>query len=114
MVEIERHIFLEKQIIILSPATHIKLSTTEHVKSHHFSIWPSNLLLLPLTSCCIAPASHSMAGEANQILQVADGPIINESKSDSGMESDVPTSSSSSNMATTNMVDKTTPKMVDY
>jgi hypothetical protein len=55
-----------------------------------------------------------MAGEANQILQVADGPIINESKSDSGMESDVPTSSSSSNMATTNMVDKTTPKMVDY
>jgi hypothetical protein len=55
-----------------------------------------------------------MAGETDQIFHVVDEPIVNESKSDSGTESDVPAASSSSNMAVAKMVDKTTPKMVDY
>jgi hypothetical protein len=45
VVETERHLFLGKRIITLSPAAHIKLSTAEHVKSHRFSFLPSNLLL---------------------------------------------------------------------
>jgi hypothetical protein len=54
-----------------------------------------------------------MAGETDQTLNVADEPIVNESKSDSGMESDVLVMSSS-NMAAAKMADKTTPEMVDY
>jgi hypothetical protein len=98
----------------LSPAVHIKLSTAEHIRSHHFSLSPSNLLLLPFTACCTAPTSHSMAGETDQILHVVDEPIISESKSDSRMESDVLATSSSSNMAAAKMADNTTPEMVDY
>jgi hypothetical protein len=55
-----------------------------------------------------------MAGETDQILCVIDEPIVNESKSDYGMESDVLAASSSSNMAAAKMTDKTTPEMVDY
>jgi hypothetical protein len=55
-----------------------------------------------------------MAGEADQILHVTDEPVINKSKSDSEMESDVLVTSSSSNMTAAKMVDKTTPEMVDY
>jgi hypothetical protein len=55
-----------------------------------------------------------MAGETDRILRVADEAIINESKSDFGTKSDVPTMSSSSNMAVANMADKTTPELVNY
>jgi hypothetical protein len=55
-----------------------------------------------------------MAVEANQILRVTDEPIINKSKSDFKMESDIPATSSSSNMATGKMIEKTTPEMIDY
>jgi hypothetical protein len=55
-----------------------------------------------------------MAGEADQILHVADEPVVNESKSDSGTESDILTTSSSSNMAAAKMAVKTTPELVDY
>jgi hypothetical protein len=55
-----------------------------------------------------------MASETDQIHRATVEPIINKSKSDSGTESDVPATSSSSNMATAKMVDKTTPEMVDY
>jgi hypothetical protein len=113
VVETERHLFLGKQIVILLPAAHIKLSTDEHVQFHHFSLLSSNLLLIPFIACCAAPTSHSVVGEADQILRVIDEPVINESKSDSEMESDVPVASSSSNMAVAKMKDKTTPKMVD-
>jgi hypothetical protein len=54
-----------------------------------------------------------MASEADQIPRVTDKPIINDGKSDSEMESDVRTTSSS-NVAAAKMVDKTTPEMVDY
>jgi hypothetical protein len=42
VVEIERHPFLEKLIITLSPTTHIKLDVDLHARSHHFSF----------TACC--------------------------------------------------------------
>jgi xanthine dehydrogenase molybdopterin-binding subunit B len=93
---------------------HIKLSTTEHVKSHHFSLSPSNLLLFPFTACYAAATSHSMAGEADQTPHVTDEPIINENKSDFETESNIPTTSSSSNAAAAKMAEKIIPEMVDY
>jgi hypothetical protein len=54
-----------------------------------------------------------MAGDADQILHVTDEPIVNASKSDSKMESNV-SAASCSNMAAAKMAEKTTPKMVDY
>jgi hypothetical protein len=93
---------------------HIKLSVAKHVKSHCFLLSPSNLLLLPFTACCAVVTSHSMAGEADQILRVANELIVNNSKSDSETESDVPAASSSSNVPARKMSDKTTPEIVDY
>jgi hypothetical protein len=55
-----------------------------------------------------------MASETDQIHRAAIEPIINNSKSDSGIESDIPAASSSSNMATAKMADKTTPEIVNY
>jgi hypothetical protein len=55
MVEIERHLFLMKGIVTLSSASHIKLSTTENVKSHRFSLLPSNLLLSHLLLTALLP-----------------------------------------------------------
>jgi hypothetical protein len=107
------HLFLGKRIIILSPAVHIKLSTAVHVQSPHVLLSPSNLLLLPFTVCCVAPTSHSIADEADQILRIVDELIIDESKSDCEMGSDVPVASSS-NVAAAKMADKTTPEMIDY
>jgi hypothetical protein len=45
VVETERHLFLGKRIVTLSPAAHIKLNATVHTKSHHFSLLPSSPLL---------------------------------------------------------------------
>jgi hypothetical protein len=101
----QKGIFLGKQIVTMSPAVHIKLSAVEHVKS--------NLLLVLFTTCCTAPTSHSMASETDQTLRVTDEPIVNKSKSDSGMESDV-LLTSSSNMAAAKMANKTTSEMADY
>jgi hypothetical protein len=114
VVEIGRHLFLGKRLVILLPATHIKLSTAEHIKSHHFLLSPFNLLLLSFTVCCAAPTSHVMAGEADQNPCVANEAIINENKSDSETESGVPVTSSSSNIAVVKMAEKTIPEMVDY
>jgi hypothetical protein len=38
--------FLGKRIVMLLPAAPIKLSATEHITSHHFSLLPSHLFLL--------------------------------------------------------------------
>jgi hypothetical protein len=45
VVEIEIHLFIGKQIVILSPAAYINLSTIEHIKSHRFT------LLTPIFYC---------------------------------------------------------------
>jgi hypothetical protein len=55
-----------------------------------------------------------MAGETDQILQVPDEPVVDETKSAFGAESDVPVASSSSNVAVVKMANKTTPSMSDY
>jgi hypothetical protein len=55
-----------------------------------------------------------MASEADQILCVTDEPVVNDSKGDFEMESNIPVTSSSSNVAPAKMADKTTPKMADY
>jgi hypothetical protein len=109
VVETEIHLFLRKQIIILSSAAYIKLSAAEHVKSHRFSLSPSNLLLLPFTICCATLTSHSMAGEVDKSPH-----IVDESKSDSEMESNILVVSSSSNVAAMKIAKETTPEMVDY
>jgi hypothetical protein len=54
-----------------------------------------------------------MASEVDQIPHVTDEPIINENKSDSEMESNVPVISSSSNVAAVKMAEKTTLEMVN-
>jgi hypothetical protein len=55
-----------------------------------------------------------MASEANQILRVADEPVVDESKSNSGMESGSPAASTSSNTSAAKIADKTIPDMSDY
>jgi hypothetical protein len=59
VVETERHPFLGKQIVTLSPIAHIKLSATEHVKCHRFSLLLSNLLLLHLLREAPLPLPHN-------------------------------------------------------
>jgi hypothetical protein len=55
-----------------------------------------------------------MDGEADQNPPTITKPIIDDNKSDFGMESDVLTSSSSSNMAIVKIANKTIPDMYDY
>jgi hypothetical protein len=47
-------LFLEKLIVTLSPAAHIKLDAIVHAKSHRFSLLPSSLLLF----CLLVAAPH--------------------------------------------------------
>jgi hypothetical protein len=55
-----------------------------------------------------------MAGEADQILHATDEPVVNESKSDSRVESYSPAMSTSSNATAVKIADKTIPDMCDY
>jgi hypothetical protein len=84
MVETKIHLFLGEQIITLSHAAHIKLNTTEHIKSHRFSLsgfqsFPSNF-----TTRWPALTFHSMAREAFRTLHAANKPAedADEGKSD--------------------------------
>jgi hypothetical protein len=56
VVEIERHLFLRKQIITQSPNAHIKLDATANAKSHHFSC----LLSSPLLSHSLFATPHPL------------------------------------------------------
>jgi hypothetical protein len=58
--------------------------------------------------------SQFMAGEVDQILRAADEFVVDESKSDSGMESHSLAASTSSNVIAAKIVDKTIPNMSDY
>jgi hypothetical protein len=100
VVETERHLFLGKQIVTLSPDAHIKLSATMHAKFHHFTPLPSHLLLLPFSARYTTPTPHSMASEIGQNLPITDEPVAGDNKSALG-GSDVLAVSSSSNMAAT-------------
>jgi hypothetical protein len=57
VVEIERHFFLGKLVVTLSPVVHIKLSTAECVQFHHFR----SLIFyyFTFTTLCTAPTSLS-------------------------------------------------------
>jgi GH25 family lysozyme M1 (1,4-beta-N-acetylmuramidase) len=55
-----------------------------------------------------------MAGEADQTPRTIDESVVDEKKSDSDTESNILAASSSSNVAATKIVKKTTPEMVDY
>jgi hypothetical protein len=81
VVETERHLFLGKQIVTLSPDAHIKLSTAMHAKFHHFTPLPSHLLLLPFSARYTTPTPHSMASEIGQNLPITDEPVAGDNKS---------------------------------
>jgi hypothetical protein len=93
---------------------HIKLGAVVHAKSYHFTLSPSNLLLLPFTAHCTAPTPCSMARETAHNLPITDEPITNDTKSDSRTESDSRAMLTSSNAAAAKIADKTVPSMSDY
>jgi hypothetical protein len=55
-----------------------------------------------------------VAGEADWTLYTDDEPIIDENKSNSGIENDAPMATSSSNMAAIKIAEKTILDMADY
>jgi hypothetical protein len=114
MVETEMHLFLGKQIVTLSSAANIKLSATEHIESHHFSLSAFQSYTPSFTACCAAPTSHDMASEADQTPHAADKPTADEGKSNSGMESNAPVTSSSATLDAIKIADKTIHDMADY
>jgi hypothetical protein len=86
----------------------IKLSTTKHGKSHRFSLRHLPIFYYYIIAHRAAPTSHSMAGEADQALHVANKPAADEGKSDTAM------TSSSATLAIIKMADKIVPNMTDY
>jgi hypothetical protein len=115
VIDIERYLFLGKQIIILLPAVHIKLGFTEHVSSHHWSFLPSHLLLLLSTTRCAASTSHSMAEGTTHDPHLANVQQADDkAKSDSGVESTAPVTSSSLTPAAIKMVEGKIPEMSKF
>jgi hypothetical protein len=106
--------FLEKRIITLSPPAHIKLDTTVHTKSHHFSLSSSRLYLFIYCLLHHTHFHHVMASEADQALLTAGNVITDDTKTASGVESEVVVASSSSNATIEKMVKKDVPTMTDY
>jgi hypothetical protein len=70
----------------------IKLSATEHVVSHRFTLSPSTLLLSFSDNHCTAPAPCSMATETTHAPPLVD-PLLNDVENDSGAESTTLTTS---------------------
>jgi hypothetical protein len=114
VVEIERHLFLGKRIITLSPAAHIKLGIAKHVSSHHFLLLSSNLRLSFSTARCTIPALHSMAEESTYDLPPVNSQANDDAKSYSEVESTAPVTSSSPTPGATKMADKKVPAMSDF
>jgi hypothetical protein len=114
VVEIEMHLYLGKRIITLSPAMHIKLTTTVHAKSHNFLLLLqiSYFLIYYLLHCTHFPCA--MASEADQTLLTTGDAAAVDTKMVSGMESDTVTTSSSSNVAVVKIVKKDVPMLTDY
>jgi hypothetical protein len=112
VVEIERHLFLEKCIITLSSAAHIKMNATMHAKSHCFPLLLSNHF--PLHLLLHTHLSHAIARETDQTLLVIDDVATSKSNVASGAESDATPASSSSNDATCTMVKQAILMLQDY
>jgi hypothetical protein len=113
VVEIERHIYLGKHIVTLSSAGHIKLDTTMHAKSHHFSLLPSSLLLFIHCSMHRTNSHATMIGETAQISPIAGDVVGSGSKGASGVESNTASASSSSNVATHTIAKKKVPMLYE-
>jgi hypothetical protein len=117
VVETERHLFLAKRIVRLSPVVHIKLGATVLVESHCFSLLPSHPLLpLLSTACCIISTPCSMADVAIHDSTPPTAPSVNneESGNDSGAESTAIATSSSPTRAATKMADGEIPELTDF
>jgi hypothetical protein len=114
MVKIERHLFLWKRIITLSPAAHIKLNATVHAKSHCFSLFAFKSLTFPFTALLHRiQSSCTMADESAQTLFVVDDTAAN-TKTFSSVESDVAAASTSSNVAIEKMAKEDVPVLTGY
>jgi hypothetical protein len=114
VAETERHLFLVKRIITLSPSAHTKLGVVEHVSSHRFLLLPSNLLLSFSTARCSIPALHSISEETAHDLPPVNLQADNDAKSDSEAESVAPETSSSPTPGAIKMADKKVPAMSDF
>jgi hypothetical protein len=107
-VESEDNLFLGKRIIVVSPATHIKLGATVRIASYHFSLLPSHLSLAShFTAPWLTPLSMTPAAPV--------APSVNDDDfgHDSGVESTVMAVSSSLTRGTTKMADGEIPKLTD-
>jgi hypothetical protein len=109
----KRHLFLGRRIITQSPATHIKLSTAEHVESHHFSLLSFNLLHSNLLLTAPVPLLTQWLMKLTSLFMLPVS-LLSMRTSASGAESNVPTMSSSSNVIDVKMMNKTTPLMFNY
>jgi hypothetical protein len=114
VVEIERHLFLGKQIITLSFAMHIKLSAAVHARSHHFSPSPSSLCFLIYCLLHRTNFPHAMASKTDQTLLAAGNVTVDDTKIVFWVESGIAAASSSSNAAIEKMAKKDVPMLTDY
>jgi hypothetical protein len=114
VVGTERHLFLGKHIITLSPATHIKLDTAVHTMSHHFSLLPLSLLLFIHYLLHHTRSHATMTSETHQTSLITGDAAASGSKAATGAEREAASASSSSNMVIQAMVKKKVPKLYEY
>jgi hypothetical protein len=113
-VEIERNLFLGKCIITMSPATYIKLDTTLHAKSHHFSLMLLRFPTLIHYSLRLTTFCSTMSSEADQASNITgDNPTAG-SHNAPGTGSNTASSTSSSTMADQAMARKEVPSLYQY
>jgi hypothetical protein len=113
VVEIERYIFLGKQIITLSPVAPIKLtslSTSCPIISH------SRLPIFSYYShlCCATPVLNSMVTESTSNLLPTNPSIDDDAGGDSGAESTAMTTSSSLTCGASMMAKGEIPELTDF
>jgi hypothetical protein len=70
--------------------------------------------ILSFIAYCTAPTPSAMTSKTNQTLHVFGEDVAAKAKATSGVESDVPVASSSSNVTIEKMANKDTPMMSDY
>jgi hypothetical protein len=114
VVEIERHLFLRKCIITLSPAEHINLDDTVHVKSHRLPLLSSIFLLFIHCSLHRITLHSTMTSETDQISYVAGDAAASGSRRGAAAESKTASTSSSSNVVVRTMDKKEVSKLFEY
>jgi hypothetical protein len=114
VIKIERHLFLGKCIVTLSPTAHIKLDAIVHAKSHHFSLLSSCLLLFIHCSLHHSTFHCTMTSKTDQTSNVASDVAASGSSNTADAEHEATFASSSSNMVIQTMVKKEVPKLYEY